>query len=69
MNFNVLRNEQMTGGQTMINQIYFKCLEMNCLVFAIIVIKKAEIEKQLLNLIVFIFLNAESFCKEKSTGL
>lgn len=66
MNFYVLRNEQMTGGQTMINQI--KCLEMNCLVFDIIVIKKAEIEKQLLNLTVFIFLNAESFCKEKSTG-
>lgn len=58
MNFYVLRNEQMTGGQTMINQIYLKCLEMNCLVFDIIVIKKAEIEKQLLNLTVFIFLNA-----------
>lgn len=68
MNFYVLRNEQMTGGQTMINQIYLKCLEMNCLVFDIIVIKKAEIEKQLLNLTAFIFLNAESFCKEKSTG-
>lgn len=68
MNFYVLRNEQMTGGQTMINQIYLKCLEMNCLVFDIIVIKKAEIEKQLLNLTVFIFLNAGSFCKEKSTG-
>lgn len=68
MNFYVLRNEQMTGGQTMINQIYLKCLEMNCLVFDIIVIKKAEIEKQLLNLTVFIFLNAESFCKEKCTG-
>lgn len=68
MNFYVLRNEQMTGGQTMINQIYLKCLEMNCLVFDIIVIKKAEIEKQLLNLTGFIFLNAESFCKEKSTG-
>lgn len=68
MNFYVLRNEHMTGGQTMINQIYLKCLEMNCLVFDIIVIKKAEIEKQLLNLTVFIFLNAESFFKEKSTG-